>query len=709
MSRGRNFARTPNQKRRSINFPSENTSLAGNRRIAGLSILLAVATVALYIPVFGSPFVVMDDQTYVTGNRHVQEGLNWRTIHWAFTSTETGAYWHPLTWLSHALDCQLFGLNPAGHHFHNVLIHALNVVLLFLLFAWMTKRVGASLLVAALFAVHPLNVESVAWVAERKNVLCTLFFLLAIGAYVRYVRRPHWQRYLAVVGLFAAGLMAKPMITTLPCLLLLLDYWPLNRTPLNRTMLDGGQNGQASASGIMRMGWGRLILEKIPLLLLSAASSRITLFTQGRVELSLAQLPLRFRAENAIVSYGLYLWKMLWPARLAAFYPYPLKIPAWQWLSAVLVLLAGTVLVLIFRRKGYLPVGWFWFLGTLVPALGLVQVWKQAMADRFAYIPLIGIFIMIAWVFDDWAEARRLRTVWRVVPALGVLLALAAVSVRQMGYWGSQYDLWSRALEVEESPFAHSAVGLALVTGGTMSPRDLEDFDTFPKRIDAARQHWERVVEMCREQAHENPYCMPEMATVLNDLASLDQAQNRPDDLQRQRYDEALQIERQMESQDSGAESKKPLATTLTGLGNLDLAGTQMNAARQHYEEALSIDRLLIKEHGKPSLSSMAEALSGLAQINEQQDRADDARQNYEEAANIFRQLAEKDPHSYLPNLAQVLNARAGLDKKQNRMEEARAHYTEALGVYRSLALRDPGRYTEDVTEVETSLAELGN
>lgn len=647
----------------------------------------------------------MDDQTYVTGNPHVQEGLSWSTIRWAFTSTETAAYWHPVTWLSHALDCQLFGLNPAGHHIHNVLIHALNVVLLFLLLAWMTGRVGASLLVAALFAVHPLNVESVAWIAERKNVLCTLFFLLTIGAYVWYVRWPHWQRYLAVVGLFAAGLMAKPMVTTLPCVLLLLDYWPLNRTTLN-----GGQIGQVSASGIARMGWPRLILEKIPLLLLSAASSRITLITQGRVELTLAELPFRARAENALVSYALYLWKMLWPAHLAAFYPHPITIPTWKWLSAVLVLLVGTVLVMIFRRKSYLPVGWFWFLGTLVPAIGFVQVWKQAMADRFAYIPLIGIFIMLAWGFDDWAEARKLRTVWRVVPALCVLLVLAAVSVRQMGYWESQYDLWSRALEVEESPFAHSALGVALVTGsGAMSPRDLETFNTWPKRIDAARLHWERVVEMCRQQAQASLECVPEMLTALNDLSSLDRAQNRTEELQRQRYKEALQIERQMQSQDPAGEYRKLLATTLIGLGTLDLDGKQMDTARQHYEEALNIDRQLIEEHRRPSLSSMATAVTGLAQINQQQDRLDDARQNYQEAANIFRQLAEKDPHAYLPTLAQVLNARAGLDKEQNRMEEARVDYDEALKVYRSLALREPAKYAEDVAQVEANLAELRN
>ena len=384
-------------------------------------------TIALYSPVFGYWFVILDDQEYVTGNPHVQNGLAWSTIKWAFTSTETAAYWHPLTWLSHALDYQLFALDPAGHHFHNVLIHALNVVLLFLLLGWVTRRVGPSLLVAALFAVHPLNVESVAWVAERKNVLSTLFFLLAIGAYVRYVRKPDWRRYLLVAALFAAGLMAKPMVTTLPFVLLLLDYWPLNRTTLDETTLDETEGDPAAVNGVHKVGLLRLALEKVPLLLLSAASARITLIAQGRVEFASAELPFGIRGENAVVSYGLYLWKMFWPARLAAFYPHPRNtLPMWQVIVSALILAGVTVLVIVFRRKRYLAVGWFWYLGTLVPVIGLVQVWKQAMADRFAYIPLIGIFIMIAWGLDDWAEAKRISTAWRVVPALCVLIALAS-------------------------------------------------------------------------------------------------------------------------------------------------------------------------------------------------------------------------------------------------------------------------------------------
>ncbi len=389
---------------------------------AFLCVLLAGVTIALYSPVFGYRFIVWDDHEYVTANPYIRTGLTWSTIKWAFTATYA-ANWHPLTWLSHGLDCQLFALNPAGHHLHNVLLHALNAVLLFLLLAWMTKRTGPSLVVAALFAVHPLNVQSVAWVAERKNVLSTLFFLLVIGAYVRYVQKPDWRRYLPVTALFALGLMAKPMVITLPFVLLLLDYWPLGRMQLEKT-----QSKETSMSGMPQMALSQLVLEKIPLLLLSAASAWITLKAQrvGHAVRNLEEFSFAIRLENAVVAYGLYLWKMLWPAKLAVLYPHRANtLSMWEVALSALVLVGMTALVVALRRKGYLPVGWFWFLGTLVPVLGLVQVGEAAMADRYAYLSLIGIFVIIAWTLDDWAEARKVGTVWRVIPALFVLAALS--------------------------------------------------------------------------------------------------------------------------------------------------------------------------------------------------------------------------------------------------------------------------------------------
>jgi hypothetical protein len=399
--------------------PTTGTFATGKKLNTILCALLAVATIALYSPVIGYSFVVLDDRDYVTANFHVHGGLAWNTIKWAFTST-AAANWHPLTWLSHALDYQLFALNPAGHHFDSVLIHALNAVLLFLLLAWVAKRVGPSLLVAALFALHPINVESVAWVAERKNVLSTLFFLSAVGAYAWYVQKPDWRRYLLVAALFAAGLMAKPMVITLPFVLLLLDYWPLGRTA----------GSPPSVVRVPQWAVSRLLLEKIPLLFLSAASAWITLKAQrtGYAVRTLKQFPLAIRIENAVVAYGLYLWKMLWPARLALYPHSAIALPAWQWILSSLVLIGVTALVVTFRSKRYLPVGWFWFLGTLIPVIGLVQVGEAAMADRYAYVPLIGIFVMIAWSFADLAEAKTVRTVWRVIPALCVLAALGFVT-----------------------------------------------------------------------------------------------------------------------------------------------------------------------------------------------------------------------------------------------------------------------------------------
>jgi len=423
-----------------------------------ICLLLAVVTLALYNPVNRHPFVNYDDDRYVTDNPHVRQGLTADTFVWALTSTEV-ANWHPLTWMSHALDYSLFHLNPAGHHFASVLLHAVNVILLFLFLMWATGRTGPSLFVAALFAVHPMNVESVAWIAERKNVLCTLFFLLTLWAYGRYARRPNWKRYTAVAALFVAALAAKAMVITLPFVLLLLDYWPLNRvaTP-------------DSDSGAMpTFSWPRLALEKLPLLFVSAVVGVITMQAQqaaGAVR-STTQFSFGVRLADAIYAYAMYLWKMVWPARLAPLYPHPGdSLAAWQVAVAALILIAITAFVLRFRHIRYLLVGWFWFLGALVPVIGLVQIGDAAMADRYAYIPLIGIFGMIAFGLSDWAEQKKLG-LWAAVPALVVIVALALTTHRQIGYWQSSYDLWSHTLAVTENNFiAEDNLGGALILEG---------------------------------------------------------------------------------------------------------------------------------------------------------------------------------------------------------------------------------------------------
>jgi protein O-mannosyl-transferase len=430
------------------------------KRTPVLCLLLAVVTLALYNPVSRHPFVNYDDDRYVTDNPHVRSGLTWDTAKWALTSTEE-ANWHPLTWMSHALDWSLFHSNPAGHHFTSVLLHALNVALLFLVLTGSTRRVGPSLFVAVLFAVHPLNVESVAWIAERKNVLCTSFFLLTLITYRWYAQKPHWERYLAIVLLFAAALAAKPMAITLPFVLLLWDYWPLQRVQ---------QSHSSQHPGAIQKSWPQLVLEKLSLFALSAASAVITLQAQqsGGATRSIAQFPFSVRLENAICSYAMYLWKTIWPASLAPMYPHPGdSLPASHIALSALVLIAITVAVLRFRSRRYLLVGWLWFLGTLVPVIGLVQVGEAASADRYTYIPLIGIFVMIAFGAADIAEEKSIGTAGQVTPAGLVLIALAFVTHRQIGYWQSNYDLWTHTLAITQNNFvAQDNLGGALLLEG---------------------------------------------------------------------------------------------------------------------------------------------------------------------------------------------------------------------------------------------------
>jgi len=427
------------------------------RRNVLICLLLVAATLAVYGPVMRHPFVNYDDGVYVTQNEQVQSGLNWSTIQWAFSSDVIN--WHPLTWLSHALDWQLFGAHATGHHFTSVLIHALNAALLFLLLLWATGREKASLLAALLFALHPINVESVAWVAERKNVLCTLFFLAALAAYGWYAQRPGWRRYFAVAGLFVAGLMSKPMVITLPFVLLLLDYWPLGRV-------------RGSTPGPLRVqqrSLAMLVIEKLPLLALTLASAIVTMQTQsagGAVRT--LQLSLGVRLENALVAYPTYLWKMLWPACLAVLYPHPGDtLKAWQLIMSAGLLLGITALAFAFRSKRYLLVGWLWFLGTLVPVIGLVQVGDAALADRYAYIPLIGIFVMIVWGLSDLSDAMHLKMPLRIAPAICVLLALALAAHRQIGYWASSENLWGHTLAVtKDNLIAHRNMASALTAAG---------------------------------------------------------------------------------------------------------------------------------------------------------------------------------------------------------------------------------------------------
>ena len=490
-----------------------------------------MATLALYNPVSRYPFLTFDDQRYVTENWHVQAGLRWETIDWAFT-TYDAANWHPLTWLSHALDWQLFGKNPAGHHYTNVLLHAANVVLLFLLLQAATGCAWRSWMVAALFAVHPINVESVVWIAERKNVLSMLFFLLALWAYGGYARRPGIARYSAVVVLFALGLMAKPQVITFPFVLLLWDYWPLRRT----------------------LPVSRLALEKLPLLAMSIASAVITVQAQaaGGAVRSALEYPLADRIQNALVAYATYALKAVWPARLAPLYPHPgSSLPAWQILLAVLFLGIVTAWVIAARRHRYLVVGWFWFLGTLVPMIGLVTVGAIAMADRYAYLPFVGLFIMVSWGAADLAQAWRSPRAVLAIPAV-TLLALAVAAHHQIDYWKDNVTLWTHTLAVTGPNFvAEDSLGVGLAAEG---------------RMGEAAAHFGRAVEI----SPEDPIGNFNLAAYAQQKGDLQEAAGR--------YQLMLQLKSDVRLQ---ADAYSRLGSVYRAMGNLPQARESYRAALQ--------------------------------------------------------------------------------------------------------------------------------
>jgi len=426
--------------------------------VAVAALLLIASTLLVYAPSKDHQFINFDDNTYVTGNNWVKRGLTWESVGWAMTTMEE-ANWHPLTWLSHMLDVQLFGLNPAGHHLTNLLLHMANVLLLFGVLQQMTGAVWRSALVAALFALHPLNVESVAWVAERKNVLSTLFWLLTMAAYVRYVRKPNWGRYLGMMGILVLGLMAKPMLVTLPCVLLLLDYWPLGRL------------GKDSKEFWERLP--RLAAEKLPLFIPVAAISVVTIEAQSQAGAlsSWEWLSPGVRVANAVTAYGVYLKKMLWPMDLAVFYPHPgNSLAVWP------VVLAALLLVILSlgvwwqgRRSRYLVVGWLWYLGTLFPVSGLLQVGGQAMADRYTYVPLMGLFIILVWGIVELAQTLHLPKAWLMSAGLCVVIVLIGAVRLQLGHWRNSFTLFQHALEsTTDNHMAHSNLGIAFLQKGDL-------------------------------------------------------------------------------------------------------------------------------------------------------------------------------------------------------------------------------------------------
>ncbi len=433
------------------------------RRLIGC-LLLVLATLALYSSVTRAPFLNYDDAAHVTDNLHVRSGLTWNTVVWAFQTSETSD-WHPITWLSYALDCELFGLNPAGPHIINVLLHAANAVLLFLILESATGLAGRSLMVAALFALHPLNVESVAWISERKNVLSMFFFLVALAAYGWYTRRPSVGRYLAVTIAYAFGLMTKAQVITFPFALLLLDYWPLCRLEQRLTRPDGVRRDPAIAPGHGPTFW-ELVWEKVPWFALSAVSAVITIKVEANA--TQAKLPLWIHFGNAAISYVKYLEKAFWPVNLALVYPHPeLAISMRVAALSACAILALTIPAVLFRRRRPFFVGWFWFLGTLVPMIGLVQISVHAMADRYVYIPLLGIFVIVCWGAADLLESWHVPTAVSAAATVAVLLTLGIALHRQVSFWSDNVTLWTRTLAITERNYtAEDNLATALLAQG---------------------------------------------------------------------------------------------------------------------------------------------------------------------------------------------------------------------------------------------------
>jgi tetratricopeptide (TPR) repeat protein len=447
---------------------SQKQETVNRRRDLAIGVLIIATILVVYGQVRHYDFVNLDDPINVYRNAHVMKGLTGQGVAWAFTTMQTG-HWHPLTWLSHLIVQDLFGLDAGYHHLVNVFLHILNSLLLYLLLRRMTGGLWRSAMVAVLFALHPLHVESVAWITERKDVLSTLFFMLTLLSYGWYVDRPSVTRYGVVLGCLALGLMAKPMLVTTPFVLLLLDYWPLGRLqPIpDLTSAKRGSNASGTKENDRRLTIAGLLVEKVPLFVLVIASSVVSYIAahQGDVQRS---APFGFRIANALVSYVAYLGNLVWPTDLAVFYPYRGSISVVQWLGAFVVL-AGVSGVLIWagRRWRYLTVGWLWFMGTLVPVIGLIQVGEQSMADRFTYIPAIGIFIMVVWGVAELTSDWRHGHVQRAIVACAVSLGCIVGSWFQTTYWQNSVTLFQHALDVTKDNYlAHINLGEALELQG---------------------------------------------------------------------------------------------------------------------------------------------------------------------------------------------------------------------------------------------------
>jgi len=572
----------------------------GAREIVLISILLVAIVWLVFSRTIGYDFVNYDDHVYVYQNPIVSAGLTPDGIVWAFAHTHA-RNWHPLTTLSHMLDCQIFDLKPAGHHFTNVFLHTLAVLLLFFALRKMTDKVWRSAFVAAVFAIHPLHVESVAWVAERKDVLSAAFFMLTLVAYTSYARQPSLGRYLMVSVFFACGLMSKSMLVSVPLVLLLLDYWPLGRSQRteNREQRSELRCQRSDVRG-QRSEIRSLIIEKIPLFALSILCGVVTFLIQERSAGSLEQLPLGWRINNAIVSAVTYIWQMFWPTRLAVFYPHPEdRLAIWQVALALGLLIAITALAFSYRKtRPYLLVGWLWYLIMLLPVIGIVQVGLQGHADRYTYLPHIGLYLALTWLIADVFSSVRYRRAVLAAAGVTALVALSACAWNQTSYWRNSETLWTRALAVTtDNETAHTNFGMLLLSEG---------------QVGEAISHFETALQIVSKSG-EAHYSLTR-AIIYCDLANAL--------VRTGRIEEAItDLEKAVELQPNYADAHYNLGSVLlqkgeidraiaqwrttlsinpndggahTALGNALLQKRELRDAIAHYQAALEIDPLSV-------------------------------------------------------------------------------------------------------------------
>jgi len=537
-------------------------------------VALVLAILIAFEPIRLNDFVSYDDHHYVTENPHVNNGITGRSVIWAFTTSHS-ANWHPLTWLSHMLDCQLFGLVPFWHHMTNLLFHIVNTLLLFWILKRMTGAVWPSGFVAAVFALHPLHVESVAWVAERKDVLSGFFWMLTIAAYIRYVEHPAIKRYLLVVFVFCLGLMAKPMLVTLPFVLLLLDYWPLGRFQWgHQSNFKDLQQSEPANTGGFSLSIVHLTMEKIPLLVLAAASSVITYIVQQNAGAlsTIEKVPLNFRIVNALASYVGYIGKMIYPSRLAVLYPlHSHQLPTSRSIISFLILAGiSAAVVYIGRHRRYFVTGWLWYLGTLVPVIGLIQVGAQAMADRYTYLPSIGITIMVSWGLAEFTAKWRYRKVGLQITAGLLLVAMLICTRMQVRYWRNSFTLYEHTLAVtENNSVIHNYYGITLFESG---------------QLDAAFEHYKQALQI-----------NPQYSAARNNIGQVF--------LKQQKLDKAIACFNQvLHDRTDWHDTYYNLGLAYAQKGELELAVQNYSEAlrvKPDYPEALNNWAAVLKKQGK--------------------------------------------------------------------------------------------------------------